>query len=204
MRCFIAVGGSPDLAGPLAGWLEQTRERFPELSVTPAQNLHLTLSFLGELDENEVAVATAAIETAAPRAGEGWELGWGEPGAFPNPRQPRVLWLGVGAGADRLGEVHGALMGELAARGLPIDDKPYRPHLTLARVRRPPLPADRATEVWEWLQAMPAVPSLKVDSLVLFKSTLGKPAAVHTPDCGGAVDPGGVVARPKRLELPAF
>jgi 2'-5' RNA ligase len=181
VRCFIAVGGSPDLGGALAGWLEQTRERFPELSVTPAQNLHLTLSFLGELDDGQVGVATAATEAAAPEAGPGWELGWGEPGAFPGTRRPRVLWLGAGVGADRLGEVHGALVGELAARGLPIDEKPYRPHLTLARVRRPPLPAVRATEVWEWLQAMPAVPSLRVDSLVLFQSTLGKPAAVHTP-----------------------
>ncbi|MFY9613802.1 MAG: 2'-5' RNA ligase family protein, partial [Candidatus Dormiibacterota bacterium] len=83
MRCFVAVGGETDLGASLGGWLEQTRERFPELSVTPAGNLHLTLAFLGELDPGQVEAASAAVEATAAGSGSPWELGWGEPGAFP-------------------------------------------------------------------------------------------------------------------------
>jgi 2'-5' RNA ligase len=181
VRCFVAVGGETDLGAALGGWLGRTRERFPELSVTPASNLHLTLAFLGELDAGQVEAASAAVEATAAGAGSPWELGWGEPGAFPGARRPRVLWLGPGAGSERLVAAQEVLAGELQGRGLPVDPKPYRPHLTLARVRKPPLGRERAAEVGEWLASMPSLPALAVDSVVLYQSRLGKPAAVHTP-----------------------
>jgi 2'-5' RNA ligase len=165
----------------LGRWLERTRERFPELSVTPATNLHLTLAFLGELEEGQVETASAAVAATAAGAGPPWELGWGEPGAFPGARRPRVLWLGPGPGSERLMAVHQLLVEELGGRELPVDAKRYRPHLTLARVRKSPLGRERAAEVGEWLALMPAVPPLAVDSVVLYQSRLGKPAAVHTP-----------------------
>jgi 2'-5' RNA ligase len=184
LRCFIAVGGEGDLAGSLGPWLEGTRAAFPELSVTPTQNLHLTLAFLGELDDPQVGAAGAAVAAAAMApsdASTGWTLGWGTPDAFPNIRRPRVLWLGVERGRKRLLDVHAVLAAELHSRGLPVDDKPYRPHLTLARVRRPPLPRERAGDVVSWLEGAPPVAELQVGSLVLYRSKLGRPAAVHEP-----------------------
>jgi 2'-5' RNA ligase len=181
VRCFVAVGGEGDLAGALREWLPQTRERFPELSVTPPGNLHLTLAFLGELDEAQVKATGAAVDGAAAAVGRGFDVGWGEPGGFPGGRRPRVLWLGVGVGADELAAANKALRRELNARGVAADDKPYRPHLTLARVRRPPLPAERLAELQDWLAKAPAPPPLRVASLVLYRSTLGRPAAAHSP-----------------------
>jgi RNA 2',3'-cyclic 3'-phosphodiesterase len=180
VRCFIAVGGQSDLSAAMASWLNRTRDEFPELSVSPAQNLHLTLAFLGELNDARVEAAAAATDATAS-GGAPWRIGWGEPGAFPNQKRPRVLWLGLGEGEAQLREIHGRLNVELAARDLPVDAKPYRPHLTLARVRRPPMGRERAAAAAAWLDRAPSPPALDVDSLVLYQSRLGKPAAVHEP-----------------------
>ncbi|MEA2646898.1 MAG: 2,3-cyclic 3-phosphodiesterase, partial [Chloroflexota bacterium] len=162
----------------LEGWLTDTRTRFPELSVGPAENLHLTLAFLGELDDAAVGAAGDAVKGAAPALGDSWRLTWGAPGVFPDWGRPRVVWLGVDAGVQRLVEVHGALAGELRARGLPAEERPYRPHLTLGRVRGR-LAKERAAELRDWLATVPQVPALEADSLVLYQSLLGRPAARH-------------------------
>ena len=57
MRCFVALGLENGPGAALAPWLESTRASFPELAVTPAGSLHLTLSFLGELGDGEVKAA---------------------------------------------------------------------------------------------------------------------------------------------------
>jgi 2'-5' RNA ligase len=181
VRCFVAVGGGAGLAAALGDWLTLTRERFPELSVTAPANLHLTLAFLGELDEAAVAAAASAVDGAAAGIVRGWEVGWGEAGGFPGGSRPRVLWLGVGTGAAELMAAQRLLAGELGARGLPLDAKPYRPHLTLARVRNPPLARGRGAELQAWLAQMPVPGPMAVDSIVLYRSTLGRPAAIHTP-----------------------
>ena len=92
-----------------------------------------------------------------------------------------MLWLGLSEGEEQLLEAHARLNAHLGARGLPVDAKRYRPHLTLARVRRPPLSHDRAQAAMSWLLSAPTPPPLHVDSLVLYQSRLGKPAAVHEP-----------------------
>jgi 2'-5' RNA ligase len=181
VRCFIAAGGTGDLVGALGPWLARTREAFPEVSVTPEDNLHLTLAFLGELDESQVEAAQSATVAAAGQVPEGWSLGWGAPGAFPNLRRPRVLWLGVARGLEQLTTAHGGLVDELRRRQLPVEERAFRPHLTLARVRRPPLAGPRASDMASWLAGAPAVPDLTVDGLVLYQSKLGRPAAVHVP-----------------------
>ena len=87
MRCFVALGLENGPASALSGWLETTRELFPELAVSPASNLHLTLAFLGETSDDAVAAAGAAVRHAA--AGRrGWTLRWSGSGAFPGPSRP--------------------------------------------------------------------------------------------------------------------
>jgi 2'-5' RNA ligase len=179
LRCFIALG--TDAADEqLAPWLDRLRQDFDELSVSPAANLHLTLAFLGEIDDRAVERAADAVRSAAARVGEaaGWTLGWAPPGVFPSRTRPRVLWLGLGAGDERLLEVHSVLREELRARDLPVEERAYRPHLTLARVRRPP-PDQRLEAILSRLQSAPSPAPVAVRSLVLFQSRLGPGAAVH-------------------------
>jgi 2'-5' RNA ligase len=179
MRCFVAVGLEDGPASSLAAWLESTGELFPELAVIPAGNLHLTLAFLGEIDAEAVEAAGAVVAAAATGRG-GWTLRWSGAGVFPSASRPRVLWMGVDGG-DALVDAHRSLNVALAASGLPVEDRPFRPHLTLARVRRQGLSPGRRAGVIERLETLPVVAPSRVVSLVLYQSRLGGGPAVHVP-----------------------
>jgi 2'-5' RNA ligase len=180
VRCFIALGLDEAPASRLAPWLETTRERFPELAVTPAGNLHLTLAFLGEIGEGAVEAAGVAVHAAAAER-QGWTIHWSGAGAFPSAARPRVLWMGV-EGGEALVDTHRALSAVLVASGLPVEDRPYRPHLTLARVRRQGLDRERRAELVAHLETLPQVRPSRVVSVVLYQSRLGGGhPAVHAP-----------------------
>ena len=180
MRCFVALQVEDTARQALEPWLTEARERFRDLSVTPPENLHLTLAFLGELDESGVEAARAATTQAAEVGDGGWLLQWGGTGAFPSMRRPRVLWIGVDDAGGRLAAVHAALRGELVERGLPVEERRFHPHLTLARFKRPASGA-RLREIIAGVEAAPAPAPAQVSGLVLYQSKLGRPYAVHTP-----------------------
>jgi 2'-5' RNA ligase len=66
-------------------------------------------------------------------------------GAFPNRRQPRVIWTGVGEGKDQVIQLAASVENAVEACGLPPEDRPFSPHLTLARVKDP----QDFTELWQ-------------------------------------------------------
>jgi RNA 2',3'-cyclic 3'-phosphodiesterase len=179
VRCFIALGLEDGPASSLAAWLESTRELFPELAVSEAGNLHLTLAFLGEIDAEAVEAAGAAV-LAAAAGRRSWTLRWAGAGVFPGALRSRVMWMGVDGG-DTLVDAHRALVTALSESGLPVEDRPYRPHLTLARVRRPGLSREQRARVVAHLDTLPAVEPSRVVSLVLYQSRLGGGPAVHVP-----------------------
>jgi 2'-5' RNA ligase len=177
LRCFIALGWQGRPTPALDGWLAQARAAFPELAVSPPENLHLTLHFLGEIgDPNAAADAVSASALGFP----GWSLRFGPPGAFPSRTRPRVLWLGVDDSGGHLASLHRRLTTELSARDLPVEARSYRPHLTLARIRRP-LPPPRLAALEAHLAALPPLPAARVESLILYRSHLGQPHARHQP-----------------------
>ncbi len=94
--------------------------------------LHLTLRFLGPTDPARLPEAHAAVQAAVVDAAP-FEVGLAGAGVFPNPTRPRVLWLGIGRGIDQLEALTTRLSRALAEHGWPHDDRPVRPHLTLAR-----------------------------------------------------------------------
>lgn len=134
MRTFIAIElpePVKEALGALSRRLQRPGER---VTWVPADRIHLTLRFLGELDEEAIAKLSAILSDEyagmAPFA-----LSVAEVGAFPNVRRPSVIWAGVGP-VD--GGVQAAqAVAEQAARasGLPAEKKAFRPHLTLARIR---------------------------------------------------------------------
>jgi len=137
------------------------------------EQLHFTLAFLGETERLHDACAAAAGLGELPP----FELAIAGAGAFPSPSRPRVLWLGVTAGALELVAVADRLRAGLRERAFALEARPFRPHLTLGRVRqRGEKGARRA------LSAVPAgeLVSFRVSEIHLMHSLLGAGGARHS------------------------
>jgi RNA 2',3'-cyclic 3'-phosphodiesterase len=98
--------------------------------------IHLTLKFFGDISENDVASIAVVVEKAAVGAAP-FTLSIGGAGVFPDQRRPRVLWLGMTGDVPRLLSFQRELEGELGMIGFPEEERPFRPHLTLARIKSP-------------------------------------------------------------------
>jgi len=144
------------------------------------ESLHLTLRFLGSTTGDRVDGLARALDVVAAgeRAGE-VVLGGG--GAFPSRARPRVLWLGIIVGGERLGQIARSLAIELERLGWAPEDRAFRAHLTVARTDAVPHAAgarvvqqlvDRA-EGWRSV--------FGADRIVLFESRLGGGPARYTP-----------------------
>jgi 2'-5' RNA ligase len=136
MRLFIGVeidervrAAAARIADALA---RQLRPRIDARWI-PESNLHITLVFIGEVDDARSAAILQTVDQAF--AMPGFDIHVGGLGAFPPSGPPRVLWIGVGAGAGSLIDLYGELAERLATLGIPREPRPYSPHLTIARVK---------------------------------------------------------------------
>lgn len=138
MRLFLAVELVDEVREAAAAAASRLRQRLEaagrvDARWTPAENLHITLWFLGELDDHRAAGLAAALRQ--PFASDVFDVHVGGFGVFPPRGRPRVLWLGVDEGAEELRALHRELGGRLAPLGFEGDHRPFHPHLTIARVR---------------------------------------------------------------------
>jgi 2'-5' RNA ligase len=151
--------------------LSRIYEGPPRMLWTAPEGLHVTLRFFGEQPD---ARADALVGDAAkPYPLKPFLVKWRGLGAFPSPRRPQVLWLGVTAGAAELGALEAAVARRFAATGAAdgAAPRPFHPHVTLGRVKVTGRPPD-----WSALleaAAMPPVTSL-VDHVRLYRSR-GRP-----------------------------
>ncbi len=117
------------------------------------ESLHLTLAFLGEVEERRVAAAERAMRLSAARAAP-LELSARGIGAFPNHERARVMWAGLEGDVAALAELQGDLTSALRQEGFDLEERPFRPHVTLARSREPrPLPTNAERSFGGWRAA---------------------------------------------------
>jgi 2'-5' RNA ligase len=102
----------------------------------PAENLHLTLQFLGAVAEDRVAAIAGAVSAAAAGC-PALVLAVEGAGAFPSARRPRVLWAGLSGDVARAAALVAGLGGRLAPLGFPPEARPWSAHVTLGRAREP-------------------------------------------------------------------
>ena len=143
--------------------------------------LHVTLRFLGDTAPGLVPAVVAAVDGALAGR-EAFDIRLAGAGSFPpSGRKIRALWLGIERGADELGALVDALVPSLATLGWPAEDRPFRPHLTVARtdatgIRDAALTAqalEAAAEAWST--------SFTADRVVLFRSHRGGGPPRHEP-----------------------
>ena len=192
IRAFLAVELSQELRAKLALVQQELKHRIePELKrdthiswVQPAK-IHLTIKFLGDMDEQVIDPLQTALEQAiGNRAMVNVPLQ--RLGAFPRPHSPRVLWVGPpenwerGAEAKRIAEIHGAI--EQACEGLSFlrETKPFSPHLTLARIKAGERYVGVALAKGGVLDRPLSLGSLAMESVVLMKSELRPTGSIYT------------------------
>jgi RNA 2',3'-cyclic 3'-phosphodiesterase len=170
-RLFIAVDLSEEARGALAeAQVVCRRCRLPLRWIEP-RGAHLTVKFLGDIARERVPALAGALAGVAGLH-EPFQLWTGAAGAFPNARRPRVLWLGITGATECLDDLQQDLESALEGLGFPPDGRPFRPHLTLGRVRdgAPPGLPGLGEALAEMQRATPA--PLPVEALLLMRSDL--------------------------------
>lgn len=181
MRLFVAVEIAPQVIEALAACGDELRRRAARvprarIAWVAADRLHVTVRFIGEVDEAEtraIATALAPDISLTPFA-----LAIEGVGTFPEHRPPRVLWAGIGDGSDAIAAVEAEVSTRLEGCGVPREARPYRPHVTLARVREP---GGLRTATWlaDWTDRRFGVSP--VNAITLFESRPSPQGHVYVP-----------------------
>jgi len=134
VRTFIAI----NLHGSLHHTLTELVERFASSKASvkwvAPENTHLTLKFLGNVEEDRLPEVCAACERAAAGFGP-IELEMKAVGCFPNIKRPRIVWLGIEKGAEEVKKLQQMVESELERIGFPKEEREFKAHLTIGRVK---------------------------------------------------------------------
>ncbi|WP_437595911.1 RNA 2',3'-cyclic phosphodiesterase [Sorangium sp. So ce590] len=137
MRVFVAVDPGAELLAKVGELLREISPRAPSAKWVEPAGLHITLAFMGEIGEERLPLVIAAAGSVAAFH-RPLKLSIEKGGAFGTRRRPRVLWLGVGGAVGALTAIHRDLEQTLSmSTGYVPEDRPFAPHLTLARSRDP-------------------------------------------------------------------
>jgi RNA 2',3'-cyclic 3'-phosphodiesterase len=176
LRAFLAVYADAAANEGMAAFLADLRRTDAPVRWEKAAQLHITMRFLGDVARadllhlaRDLAGRTGGI---APFAGSIDSVG-----AFPNLRRPRIVWLGFDAPPPAFASLHAAVRDACAAAGLPPEDKPFTPHITVGRVREQARPGDLEKALGACtFHSVPA----RFDALRIMTSRLTPQGAIHT------------------------
>ena len=177
LRAFIAITLPTTLQHTIAEVQEVFRPlQLPWRWVTPEQ-IHLTLRFLGNVPAEQVTNIAQAMECAA-QGQTAFILRAQALGCFPHASRPRVLWVGLADPRQALAHLNERLTASLISLGFPPEDRPFHPHLTLARAQD----SIRSNQLLPVLQAYQnrCFGEFSVTQLHLFQSELQRGGALHT------------------------
>lgn len=133
IRCFIAVDvEDPWILSRVTGLQEQLKATGARLKLVELENLHLTIRFIGEVPKEVVEKISDALREVDF---EPFRAHFAGLGAFPTPRNPRVVWIDVKEGARELSDLNVKVNKSLAKLKLPKPSEEFTPHLTIARVK---------------------------------------------------------------------
>ncbi|MBN1365425.1 MAG: RNA 2',3'-cyclic phosphodiesterase [Syntrophaceae bacterium] len=178
IRAFLAIEPSENILREISNLQEKLkREISGRISWTRPQGQHLTLKFFGDISREDINNICAAVQkrvVSEPHL----NLKIEKLGVFPDARRPRVLWCGVTGDVERLINLQKKLDGDFTAIGFPAEDRSFKAHLTLARIKDP-------RDIMGMSEALKKYDSFKAreftaDKLILFQSNLTPQGAVYT------------------------
>ena len=181
IRSFIAIELPQNVKNGLAKLIsELEKTEHPFVKWANPEGVHLTLKFLGNIPFKQVDEISKAIEEAAQGVLP-FHLEVSGLGAFPNLKQPRVLWVGIKGEIDNLLSLQQNIDSALAPLGFVAEKRPFTPHLTLARLRERASPGERKS--FGQLVMSTSFESscpLDVETISLMRSQLTLEGAIYT------------------------
>ena len=177
IRCFVAVEIPESIQDLLTEIQEAFRPKIERASWTRPRNIHLTLKFIGEVENNSVNQIDASLHRTAGQQ-KPFSIEIGGVGAFPNLVQPRVLWVGIKRGTIQLSTLASTIDDELVKLGFSNENR-FHPHLTLARLKNQ-VNLSTYSKLFKKFETIEGA-FLTVDKITLVKSELRPSGAVYTP-----------------------
>jgi len=183
LRTFLAVPLSRAVTRELDKLQRQLMRACPARAVrwVPAENIHLTMHFLGDILPDQVNPIKEAL-TVVGRNVPPFSFAAGQLGAFPNTNRPRIVWVGVSDTESWLALLHEAVNESMARLGFQREARRFSPHLTLGRIHRRAGPED-VRRVGRTLSAtqVGTLGIVPVEALILFQSVLRPSGAEYRP-----------------------
>jgi len=168
MRLFVAIALDEAIRENLISIQESIQKYQPDAKLVEAENIHLTLRFLGEVSEDTLPQICGVLSIINDY--RCFEMELKNIGAFPSVKKPRVIWVGCEDSSFTLKKIHQALESGFKAIGLQPDDKEFSAHITLARDKFPK--ADNNFEALVKKHADKSLGIQIVKQITLFQSTL--------------------------------
>lgn len=134
MRTFIAITLSEQIREGLRSQLNTVQKIDSGVKWVKPENIHLTLKFLGDVEENSIDSIVDAINESVIYT-EHFELSVQKAGAFPNMNRPKVLWVGINKGKERIIEFASKIDQHLFEMGFEKEKHKFSPHITIGRVK---------------------------------------------------------------------
>ncbi len=177
-RIFTAIDISDEARANCANYIENLRSVFPHLRVgwEKPEKLHFTLKFLGDIDEMQLQNLTEAV-AAAVRKSSNFKILIAKTGAFPNKRNARILWLGVDEEQANMPKLKKVLESECFERGLTKENRDFKAHLTIARLREPHKSAEL---VEKHLSENFVSDEFTVSAITIYESRLQKSGSIYS------------------------
>ena len=170
VRLFLAINLAPEVRQAIIDATEPLRAIAPKLTWVREPQLHLTVKFLGEQSEDTANKLTEAMRAVGAR-NRAIDVEVGGIGAFPNFRRPRVVWIGV-TPEPKLELLHHDVEATCESLGFPVEGKPFRPHLTLARVKPRAIDARALRQLANAAKDVSYVEEVVITSVDLMESEL--------------------------------
>jgi 2'-5' RNA ligase len=177
IRAFVAANLNPDLKAALAMAQDRLKATRADVGWVRPDNLHLTLKFLGQVEADRIGAIGEAIAAAAAGSGP-VRLVFQGLGAFPRPREARVVWIGLSRGSEALAALQARIEAALESLGFAREARPFTAHLTLGRVRGPARREQLARAVTE--APAEALGEMVLDRIELMQSNLSAGGARYT------------------------
>lgn len=178
MRCFAALALPPSVRSLLVRVQEALRRADADVNWVREENLHLSLKFLGELEEEAVATLMGMLSLEALR----WpklNLTFGGVGTFPDHGSPRVVWAGCGGDLKALAALAGAIERSAEQVGVPREHRPFVAHLTIGRVRSNRNLKRLQSAILDQRQV--PLGEGRAEEFVLYRSTLASGGPIYEP-----------------------